>query len=234
MTIRDFKALTFDCYGTLIDWENGLLAVLSPWAARLGVRVSDERLLEVFAEVEAAAERETPQARYTDILRKVHARIAAAFHAPSSDSDAEALAQSVGDWPTFPDTVAALQELKQRHKLVIVSNVDRTSFARTNAKLGVVFDAIITAEDIGAYKPDQRIFLHTFAVLERIGIRRDEILHVAQSLYHDHTPAKTLGLTTAWVDRRRDKPGWGATVPPSGSVKPDYVVASLAELASLP
>jgi len=234
MTIRDFKALTFDCYGTLIDWESGLLDALHPWAERHGVRVSDERLLEVFAEAEAAAERETPQARYTDILRKVHARIAAAFRVSSLEIEAEALAQSVGDWPPFPDTVAALRLLKQRHKLVIVSNVDRTSFARTNAKLGIVFDAIITAEDVGVYKPDPRMFQRALAVLGGMGIHSGEMLHVAQSLYHDHVPAKALGLTTVWVDRRRDKLGWGATVPPSGSVKPDYVVASLAELASLP
>lgn len=234
MTIRDFKALTFDCYGTLIDWETGLLAVLRPWAARHDRRVSDERLLEAFGKAEAAVERESPQMRYTDILRSVQARIAVAFGVPTIEAEAEALAQSVGDWPVFPDTAAALRELKQRHRLVIVSNVDHAAFARTNAKLGVAFDAIVTAEDVGAYKPDRRMFESAVSVLAGMGIRPSEILHVAQSLYHDHVPAKALGLTTVWVDRRGEKSGWGATVPPSAAVKPDLVVRTLAELAALP
>ncbi|MEW5701892.1 MAG: haloacid dehalogenase type II [Candidatus Zixiibacteriota bacterium] len=234
MTIRDFQALTFDCYGTLIDWETGLLNSLRPWAARHGVRVSDERLLEIFAEAEAHLEGELPRVRYSDILRSVHARIAQALNVPVTTAEAEAFAQSVGDWPPFPDTVAALQDLKQRHRLVIISNVDRAAFARTNAILGVAFDAIVTAEDVGAYKPDPRMFERALSVLADMGIRRDRTLHVAQSLYHDHVPAKALGLATVWVDRRHDRPGWGATAPPGAPIKPDLVVNSLAELAAHP
>jgi 2-haloacid dehalogenase len=126
-----------------------------------------------------------------------------------------------------------LRQLKQSHKLMIISNVDRASFARTNAQLQVEFDAIITAEEVGAYKPDHRMFLRAFEVLAEMGIERHEILHVAQSLYHDHVPAKALSLTTAWIDRRHGRSGWGATAAPDGDIKPDLAVHSLADLAAM-
>ncbi|HUU44984.1 MAG TPA: haloacid dehalogenase type II [Acidobacteriota bacterium] len=226
------KALTFDCYGTLIDWERGIGDVLHPWAARHCITVSDEDLLAAFAEAEPACEAESPSAPYPDILRAVHRRLAHRFDVSPSRGDADALAQSVGDWPVFPDTPAALHELKKRYKLIVVSNVDRASFARTNLKLGVTFDAVITAEDVGAYKPDHRMFERAFAVLREMGVERTAILHVAQSLYHDHVPAKQLGLTTCWVDRRQGKAGSGATAVPASDAKPDYTVGSLAELVT--
>jgi 2-haloalkanoic acid dehalogenase type II len=232
MRISDFKALTFDCYGTLIDWEKGILSVLRPWAEAHDIQADDQRLLAEFANAESACEQETPAAIYTEILKAVHRRIAAAFNVSGSDSDADALADSVGDWPPFDDTVAALQELKTRHKLVIISNVDRESFARTNRRLQVEFDAIITAQDVGAYKPDSRMFQRAFDVLSDMGIQRSETLHVAQSLYHDHLPAKALGLTTVWIDRRKGRSG-GATAPPPEDVTPDLKLTSMAELAAL-
>ncbi|MBI3872128.1 MAG: haloacid dehalogenase type II [candidate division Zixibacteria bacterium] len=227
------KALTFDCYGTLIDWEQGILDRMRPWAERNGLQVADERLLELYGEIEAACEAATPTAPYTEILRTVHGRIATCLGVAPDAGEADRFAASVGDWMPFPDMADALRALKLRFKLVIVSNVDRASFARTNAKLGVTFDAIVTAEEVGAYKPDHRMFQRAFEVLETTGIRRHEILHVAQSLYHDHVPAKALGMRTAWVDRRKGLAGGGATRPPDVTVLPDYTVSSLAELVRL-
>lgn len=233
MNLTDFKALTFDCYGTLIDWELGLLSVLQPWVARHRIEVSGDRLLELFATAETACEREMPAQPYPKILCAVQRRIGEQLTAHASDADCEVLAKSVGEWPPFPDTVKALKELKRTYRLAIISNVDRASFARTNRRLEVKFDAIITAADVGAYKPDHRMFERAFAVLADMGIERNEILHVAQSLYHDHIPAQALGLTTVWVDRRHGLAGWGATAAPGVGVKPDLVVRSLADLAAL-
>lgn len=233
MQLTDFKALTFDCYGTLIDWELGLLDVLQGWVKRKRIQVAPDRLLALFAAAETASEQEMPTAPYPDILRAVHQRIAKKLLAHARDSDCDGLANSVGKWPPFPDTVKALKKLKKTHKLAIISNVDRASFARTNRLLEVKFDAVITAEDVGAYKPDHRMFERAFEVLGGMGIERQDILHVAQSLYHDHVPAKALGLKTAWVDRRRGRAGWGATSAPGVDVQPDIVVHTLKELAEM-
>ena len=233
LRLGEFKVLTFDCYGTLIDWETGILGVLRLWAVRHGVAASDEELLAAFAEAESACERATPGALYRQILRAAHARIAARWGITGSTKEAAALAESVGDWPAFADTVAALERLKARHKLVIVSNVDRVLFARTNETLKVALDAVITAEEVGAYKPDVRMFRRALGVLAQWGIEPGEVLHVAQSLYHDHVPAKALGLKTVWVNRRQGRPGWGATPPPPEDVQPDIVVATLAALVEL-
>jgi 2-haloalkanoic acid dehalogenase type II len=223
--------MTFDCYGTLIDWESGILGALVPWVRQQGGSATDEELLVAFAEAESQVERELPAALYPAILRVVHQRIAERLGIASSAEEAGRFAASVGDWPTFADTVPALQELKGRYRLVVVSNVDRASFSRSSEKLGVELDAVVTAEEVGAYKPDVRMFLSALAVLEEMGVGRDQVLHVAQSLYHDHKPAKELGLATAWINRRRGREGSGATPPVSG-VQPDMVVASLAELVA--
>ncbi len=233
MDLAPFKALTFDCYGTLIDWESGILAVLRPWAARHGIAASDDRLLAAFATAESACEAATPGALYRDILRAAHARIAAHWGEAADAIEADTLAESVGSWPAFPDTIATLEKLKRRHKLIIVSNVDRASFARTQKTLVVPFDAVVTAEEVGAYKPDLRMFRRALEVISKWGIRPQEILHVAQSLYHDHVPAKSLGLATVWVDRRHGRAGWGATPRPAENVTPDLVVRTLADLAAL-
>ncbi len=233
MRLCDFRALSFDCYGTLIDWERGILAILRPWAAREGVAASDEELLDAFARAETLCQRESPRRLYPDILRAVHARIAERWGKASRAQDADALANSIGDWPAFPDTAASLAQLERWHRLVVVSNVDRASFARTQEQLGVKFDAVVTAEEVGAYKPDAAMFRRALEVVAGWGIARREVLHVAQSLYHDHAPAKALGLATVWVHRRRGKAGWGATPAPASAAQPDWEVGDLAELAAL-
>lgn len=231
--LADFRVLTFDCYGTLVDWETGILCVLRPWAARAGVVANDSKLLAAFASAESEAEHAQPGAAYPEILRVAHAGIARRLGASPDPVVADALGRSVGDWPVFPDTLDALKRLQRRHKLIIVSNVDRASFAKTHPKLGVHMDAVVTAEDVGAYKPDLRMFVRALEVAGQWGASMNQVLHVGQSLYHDHVPAKKLGLATVWVKRESAAGELGATRDPGETVKPDLIVSTLAELADL-
>jgi 2-haloacid dehalogenase len=229
--LRDFAVLTFDCYGTLIDWETGIYAALKPWLENHGLAFSPGTVLETFAEHEATQQAETPTMRYAELLTTVHKRLARHWRIPSTHAEAGAFARSIADWPAFPDSAPALQYLKQHYKLVILSNVDRLSFMASNRKLQVVFDAIYTAEDIGSYKPEQRNFLYMLERLAAQGITPSRILHTAQSLFHDHVPAMALGLATCWIDRRHAQTGYGATLPPGSEVHPHFRFESLAALA---
>jgi 2-haloacid dehalogenase len=234
MRLRDFSALTFDCYGTLIDWEAGILATLRPWTAAHGVAVDDEELLAAFGRAESRREAADPTAPYPQILAAVLQDLAQELGATASPEEAAAFGDSVKDWPVFPDSPEALAYLKQHYKLVIVSNVDRTSFRHSNARLGVTFDAIVTAEDAGAYKPAPNHFHLALAQLAEMGIAKDQVLHVAQSLYHDHIPAKRLGLRTMWVNRRAAHGQDGGATPAAPvPVTPDGEVPTLAALADL-
>jgi len=202
MRLTDFSALTFDCYGTLIDWETGILEALPPWAAAHRVEVGDEELLAAFGRAESAREAADPTAPYPRVLAGVLEDLASELGTTASPEETAAFADSVKDWPAFPDSPEALAYLKRHYKLVIVSNVDRASFGHSNARLGVTFDAIVTADDAAAYKPALNHFHLALAQLAEMGIAQDQVLHVAQSLYHDHVPAKRLGLRTMWVNRR--------------------------------
>ena len=212
--LTKFKALSFDCYGTLIDWETGIAAVLAPWASEQGLEVSDEELLRAFGGHEGTVQRETPSALYPEVLATAFRRTGEELGAPVSDGWAERLAGSVGDWPAFPDSPDALARLARRYKLIILSNVHRAGFAASNERLHGDFAAIITAEDVGAYKPAENHFRALDAALPGLGVDRSELLHVAQSLFHDHVPAKREGLPSVWINRRHDRPGWGATPEP--------------------
>jgi 2-haloalkanoic acid dehalogenase type II len=150
---------------------------------------------------------------------------------PVSAEDEQRLARSVPDWPAFADSAATLTALSQRFKLIILSNVDRASFAASNARLGVRFSAVITAQDVGSYKPSQRNFESLLAEASRLGVEDGKLLHVAQSLFHDHVPARQAGLPTAWINRRKGRPGWGATPAPPAPVVPDWEFSSMAALA---
>jgi 2-haloacid dehalogenase len=233
MRIGSFRVLTFDCYGTLVDWEAGILGVLGPWAASAGLRVDDAKLLAAFGEAESEAEHARPGAAYPEILRATHAGIARRLGASEDAATADALGRSVGDWPVFADTPDALRRLQRQHKLMVVSNVDRASFSRTHPKLGVSMDAVVTAEEVGAYKPDLRMFRRALEVAAQWGAGPGEVLHVGQSLYHDHAPAKKLGLATVWVRRASVAGKLGATRDPGEVVQPDLVVSSMRELADL-
>jgi 2-haloacid dehalogenase len=229
---KRFRLMTFDCYGTLVDWEAGILNVLKPWAATKQIAATGEELLTAFGESESVAEHTMPRAVYREILRETMKSIALKFNKTASAAEQEALATSVGDWPLFKDTTEGLRVLQLWHKLMVVSNVDKTSFARTAPKLGVMLDGLVTAEEVGVYKPDKRMFERAMQVAAGLGVEKEEILHVAQSLYHDIAPAKALGLSTVWVDRRAGRAG-GATPKSQGDVKPHLRVGSLAELAEM-
>jgi len=211
-----FKALSFDCYGTLIDWETGISAALRVWADRVGVAVSAGQMLQWVSEIETVVQGEhSPALPYPDVLAEVLRRIGARLETAVTNEDAARFGGSVGDWPAFEDSASALARLGRHFKLVIVSNVDRASFAASNQRLGVTFDKIITAEDVGAYKPRPPHFEALLESLPKMGVDRDELLHVAQSLYHDHEPARRYGLPSVWIDRRHDRDHPGATPPPA-------------------
>ena len=228
--LTDFDALTFDCYGTLIDWETGILDALAPWLERHGVAGDAGAVLEAFARCESKQQADTPDMVYPEVLARVHTALAGDWGIPSSDAEAHAFGASVGDWPAFADAPQALRALKEHFKLVILSNVDRASFRASNDKLGVDFDAVFTAQDIGSYKPDPRNFAALVDGLARRGIAAKRILHTAQSLFHDHVPARAAGLATAWIDRRHDQAGSGATMPVAAAAKTDFHFTSLAEM----
>ena len=230
MQLGDFKVLTFDCYGTLIDWESGILRALDPLRAKLPRAISDETVLETFARHESAQEAETPTMIYSDLLATVHRKLAQEWRIEAAETEHRAFGQSVGDWPAFPDSAAALGYLKRHYKLVILSNVDRASFARSNRRLGVEFDAVYTAQDVGSYKPNPRNFTFMLEKLAAQGVRKQDILHTAQSLFHDHAPANQAGLASAWIDRRHDRQGWGATMQPASAPKYDFRFTSMAEM----
>jgi 2-haloacid dehalogenase len=230
MRLTDFKVLTFDCYGTLIDWETGIINALQPLLKTdSGERAPDE-ILASFARHETAQEADTPAMIYSEVLGEVYRRLAVEWETAASDVEHRAFGGSVGDWPAFADSTASLAYLKQFYKLVILSNVDRKSFALSRKRLGVAFDAVYTAEDIGSYKPDPRNFRYMLDGLARSGHAAGEILHIAQSLFHDHAPANTVGLHSAWIDRRAGAAGSGATPPPPEGVRWDFHFANMAEL----
>ena len=231
MKLRDFTTLTFDCYGTLIDWESGIHTALLPLIGKTGKVFTRDQALENFARHESAQEHETPDMVYSALLAHVHARLAVEWGvAPDAAAD-RVFGAAVPDWPAFPDSAEALAYLKQHYKLVILSNVDRVSFAGSNKRLGVAFDAIYTAQDIGSYKPDVRNFHYMLAHLAERGIKPAQILHTAQSLFHDHGPAKQVGLTSCWIDRRHDAAGWGATMAPPKGAAYEFRFTSMAALA---
>jgi 2-haloacid dehalogenase len=221
-----FDALTFDCYGTLIDWETGILAGLRAALARHGPEVGDEELLERFATAEAALE-VGPYLRYREILGACLVEVGRALGCSPDAAEQAAFGGSVAGWPAFPDSAAALARLKRRFRLGVITNCDDDLFAASNRRLGVEFDWIVTAEQARGYKPRRANFELAF---ERIGLPRERVLHVAQSLFHDHVPAKALGLTTVWIDRRHGRPGAGAT--PPATVTPDAVFPDMASFAN--
>jgi 2-haloacid dehalogenase len=232
MRLTDFDALSFDCYGTLIDWEAGLGAVLSAWARRRGLGLESDALLTSYAAHEEASERDHPTELYPGILARSMRALGAELGAEVTDDDAETLATSVPDWPAFPDSHDALAALGARFKLIILSNIDRASFGASQTRLGIEFTSVLTAQDIGSYKPDPRNFAALKAQARRLGVPDGKLLHVAQSLFHDHIPAQRAGLPTVWINRRHARQGWGATPPPAEQVTPDWEFSSMAAFAA--
>jgi 2-haloacid dehalogenase len=229
MKLTDFKALTFDCYGTLIDWETGILSGLRPLVKKAASTPSRDQILDVFAQNESAQEDETPATPYSQLLSIVYKRIARTWGITVTNEEANSFGASIPDWPEFSDSVTALQHLKKHYKLVILSNVDRISFRASNTRLQVAFDAVYTAQDIESYKPSPRNFEYMLRRLrDDFGLEKSDVLHTAQSLFHDHVPANRIGLASAWIDRQHAEAGWGATKRPPGTPTYDFRFDSMA------
>lgn len=234
-SLAEFEVLSFDCYGTLIDWETGIWDALQPLLGRHGGGLTRTRALAEFGSHESRIQNERPALPYPDLLAAVHADLAAANGLESTAELDREFGQSVPHWPAFADSAEALRSLARRYRLVILSNVDRASFAASERKLGVRFDAVYTAEDIGSYKPSPRNFEYLVAhVRQDFGLGPEAILHTAQSLYHDHVPARAIGLANAWIDRQGLSRGgaWGATASVADRPPTDFRFHSLAELAA--
>ncbi|TPM34167.1 haloacid dehalogenase type II [Mesorhizobium sp. B2-3-4] len=231
MKLTDFKALTFDCYGTLIDWETGMIEALKPLTTRVGRPLSRDDILQAHARHESSQQTWTPQKRYSDLLAVVYKRLAEEWGVVATPQECIAYGQSVKDWPAFADSAAALHYLKQHYRLAILSNIDNASFAFSNRKLGVDFDAIYTAEDIGSYKPSPRNFDYMLEKLATLGIGDKDILHTAESMFHDHAVTTRIGLASCWIHRRHADQGFGATMHPGDMPKVDFRFESMAALA---
>lgn len=232
MKLNDFKVLTFDCYGTLIDWESGMIAALQPLTGQLGDQLSRNQILEAHARHESGQQLQTPSMPYRQVLAIVYKRLAEEWGLQAAWSECVHYGDSVKDWPAFPDSPAALQYLGQHFKLVILSNVDNQSFAASNQRLGVRFDAVYTAEDIGSYKPSDRNFEFMLSSLKRRGYDKADILHTAESMFHDHVPANRHGIKSAWIHRRHAQEGFGATMNPGELPHYDFRFTSMKEMAA--
>ncbi len=232
MKLTDFDVLTFDCYGTLIDWEGGIYAACQPLLARNGVERTRDEILEQFAKCESAHEAATPDLIYPQVLERTHRDMARHWGLDTDAGLDQAFGESVPQWPSFDDSAESLQYLAEHYKLVILSNVDHKSFAASNVKLKVVFNRIFTAEDIGSYKPNLHNFDFMLKQLGNDGIAPDQVLHTAQSLFHDHVPAGQVGLKRCWIDRRMGVDGTGATaaISAEADVDVDFHFPSMAAL----
>jgi 2-haloacid dehalogenase len=226
MDFSRFTTISFDCYGTLIDWESGILPTLRAVLTNHGQSLPDAAILELYGNFEAEAEG-GPYQSYRNVLQSVVRAFADRSHFQASSAEIQSLHESVRAWPPFPDTVPALRELKKRYKLVVISNIDDDLFAETRKHLGVEFDGVITAEQARSYKPS----LNNFRMaLRTLAISPDRLLHAAQSIYHDVVPARSLGISTVWVNRKSARPGIGAVRASAG--QPDLEVPDLASLAA--
>ncbi len=230
MDLGRYEVVSFDCYGTLVDWESGIVSALRPVLSDHGVDATDEEILGLHARTEhrlQAASRPGSYVKYRDVLREEVREAGRRWGFEPTPSEVASLADSLRHWKPFPDTVEALRALKGRYRLAIISNVDDGLFALTACHLEVEFDWIVTAEQARTYKPS----LNNFRLaLERIGVPPDRLLHAAESLFHDVAPAKRLGLSTVWVHRRAGKEGFGAT--PPASAEPDLEVPDLKSLVA--
>ena len=219
-----YRVISFDCYGTLIDWESGILAALRLLLHRHWISASDDELLRLYGQMEREGQAHRPFLTYRQILARVVEGMGKHLGFCPKADEMDTLSESMKRWQPFPDTVKSLRFLKARARLAVISNVDRDLFQDSAEKLGVEFDWVVTSEDVGEYKPSLRNFR---VALKRMGVEKNEVLHVAQSLFHDVEPARTLGLTSVWVNRA------GARSTPMLDVRPDLEVQDLAELVEL-
>ena len=224
----NYSALSFDCYGTLIDWETGILEALAPIFDQHGISIPSDKTLELYGDFESEIEQDNGFIMYKDVLKKVIANFGRMYGFIPSLQEIDEFSVCVKQWPPFPDSMEALKALQQSYRLVIVSNIDDDLFAASEKKLGIRFDEVITAQQVRAYKPSHDHFLE---MLHRLKLDKSQVLHVAQSLFHDIKPAGDLGFSTVWVNRRHDRPGQGAT--PKSQAVPDLEVQDLKSLAEM-
>jgi 2-haloalkanoic acid dehalogenase type II len=229
MRLSDFQALTFDCYGTLVDWESGLLAALQGLITCSPRRRAREEVLRDYAAHEQEQQHFSPTLKYSELLAVVYKRLSENWGAPAPWEECTTFAASLRTWEPFPDTLAALKYLKSHYKLYVLSNVDNESFSYTARRLGVRFDGIMTAQDIGSYKPSLRNFEYMLGRLQSQGIEKNRILHVAQSLVHDHIPAKELGLASCWINRQHGQIGAVGEV--ATRARYDFTFATMGDFA---
>ncbi|HZD31479.1 MAG TPA: HAD-IA family hydrolase [Candidatus Angelobacter sp.] len=224
--LAQFEYLSFDCYGTLIDWEAGILGYLGPLLRGRGVRATDETILNLYSEFEPR-QQQPAYRRYREVLAAVVRDFGVQFDCAITDGEAAGLAESIREWRPFPDTVAALHSLRTHYKLAMLSNIDDDLFALTAPKLGVELDLVVTAQQVGSYKPSRRNFEE---LMRRLPVGKARLLHVAESLYHDVVPARELGIATVWVNRRQGRP---AAATKAVAAQPDMEVATVGALADL-
>ncbi|NEP84628.1 MAG: haloacid dehalogenase type II [Okeania sp. SIO3C4] len=227
MNLENFEILSFDCYGTLIDWESGIIPVLKNLTANHQINISEQQILEMFAKFESEAEA-GEYIKYREVMKQVVEKFGKELNFQPTELELNSLANSIKNWQPFPDTITALQTLKQKYRLAIISNIDDYLFIDTAKQLQIEFDFVITAQQIQSYKPSKNNFEKA---IQKMEITPEKLLHIAQSIYHDIVPAKAMRLSTIWVNRRQGKEGFGATLP--ASEKPDLEVPDLKTLVDL-
>lgn len=229
MRLRDFSTLTFDVVGTLIDYEAGILDWFRPTLRERGVSKADEEVLTTFATVEDKYQRETPEKTFTEMLPLIYSGMTSEWGMESRKEDAEGFGDSIRSWPPFPDTVEALKELGARYRLVAVTNADSWALGHMSATMGDPFAEAITCDEVGVNKPSPGVFEYVLEKLAPAGVEKKDILHVAQSQYHDIAPASALGFATMWIERRHGKGDYGATPVPERVATPTFHSTSLAD-----
>ena len=204
-SLKSYNVLSFDVYGTLIDWESGVIAGLQPLLDASSAELPRKHLLSIHLECEKAQQSQTPDMKYTELLSTIHPQIARRLGLPEpTEEQNKDFGQSVGSWPAFPDTVDALRRLRRHYKLVVLSNVDNGAFSLTNAGplQGIPFDLVLTAQDIGSYKPSQRNFEYMLEKVDQaFSLGKEKVIQTAQSQFHDHIPARQMGIKSAWIVR---------------------------------
>lgn len=233
MKLTDFKLLSFDTYGTLIDWESGIYNGLEPLLDKVPIKLGRDEVLELFAEYELAQQRANPSQLYSSLLSDVARAMAQKWQIRIGDDEAGAFGRSVRDWPAFEDSAASLSYLRRHYRMATLTNCDRISYMGSNARLEIEWDAIYTAQDVGCYKPNPRNFDYLIEHARRdLGILPHEILHVAQSLTHDMLPATAAGMNKVWINRRHAEGGHGATAPPEGEFSVEWEFDSMSDLVA--
>lgn len=230
MRLSDFKALSFDCYGTLIDWESGMIEGLRTLTERVERPLTRDEILQAHARHESEQQAQTPWKPYRELLPIVYKRLCEQWGVSYTNAQCEEYGRSVQNWPAFVDSPGALQYLKKYFKLIILSNVDNRSFQHSNDKLQVEFDAIYSAEDMGAYKPADKTFEYMNAHLGDLGLEPKDVLHTAESMFHDHEPGNRFGYTGCHIYRRHDQKGFGATMTPGTMPTFDFRFNSMADM----